>query len=612
MRSETAPAARCAPRRVANDAHPARRGHVCYGPAVPVRFLGRAAAVALAALLATLPFAACRRPGAPQPGYNVLLISLDTVRQDVLGPYGHRPRHAPDVSTSPALDELARAGVRLADAYSASAWTLPSHLSMMTGWPALAHGVDTESGVLDPAIPTMAEILSHAGYRTIGVYSAPYLDPHWGFGRGFDSYMPVYGDAASAASARVVALRKEIEAAAAAREWQRYDEARRREADAETALNDASQTVVTSAEVATAAVRALDGLAREGRPWFLFAHFFDAHCDYVPPSPYDTRFDPDYRGDVTGTHCMSGPEIGTPSPTEPGAIVRTVGARDLEHVYARYEGEVAWVDDHVGTILHALDRSGMAARTLVVVVADHGEEFFEHAGLGHRRTLYEEVVRVPTILRLPAVLPAGRTVSGPVSLADLLPTVLDILGLPRTATPGARSVLDALRSGDPIDRPLLLRTVMMFSGAVAVDAGEPVTLRQVIVQDGFRHGAIKILRRRSWPQFQAGLAPDVEAVLDQEAAAQYGRETVRWIDLARHPDEPLDAYSTDFTDPIAAATLAEFRRAYDDALAHRPRHDRTSSLPHNVRARLESLGYLEREQGPAFPEPDLMLPAPAR
>ncbi len=575
-----------------------------------VRFPRRGAALALA-LLAALPFVACRRTSpAPAPKYNVLLVSIDTVRQDVLGSYGHRPRRAPEVATSPALDQLAREGVRLADAYSSSAWTLPSHLSMMTGWPALAHGVETEGSVLDPAVPTMAEILSNAGYRTIGIYSAPYLDPHWGFGRGFDSYTPVYGAAASAASARVVALREASAAAAAAGDWARYDDTMRHLAEAETALNDESQTVVTSGEVATAAVTALDDLAHDGRPWFLFAHFFDAHCDYVPPPPFDTRFDPDYRGSVTGKGCMGGPEIGTPDPQEPGAVLRTIGARDLEHVFALYEGEVGWVDDHVGTILRALDGSGMAANTLVVVVADHGEEFFEHAGVGHRRTLYEEVVRVPMILRLPGVLPAGRTISGPVSLSDLLPTVLDVLGLPSTATPGSASILPELRSGRAIDRPLLLRTIVMFSGAVAVDAGEPVLLRQVVVQDGFRRGAIKILRRRSWPQFQAGLAPDLAAVLTQEAAAQYGRETLRWIDLARHPDEPLDAYATDFTDPAAAAALAELRRTYDAVLAHRPRQDRTSPLPHNVRARLESLGYLERAQGPAFPEPDVVLPSP--
>jgi hypothetical protein len=145
---------------------------------------------------------------------------------------------------------------------------------------------------------------------------------------------------------------------------------------------------------------------------------------------------------------------------------------------------------------------------------------------------------------------------------------------------------------------------------VRIDAGTPITLRQVVVQDGFRRGAIKILRRRSWPQFQAGLAPDVDAILAREAAAQYARETLRWIDLERAPDEPLAGYATDFADPAARGALAAFRREYEAVLAHRAAQHRTSTLPHNVRSKLESLGYIERAGGPAFPEPDLVLPAP--
>ncbi|MCC6764613.1 MAG: sulfatase [Deltaproteobacteria bacterium] len=569
----------------------------------------RLRAVALAVLVAT-PLACQRTPPQARQPYNVLFVSLDTVRQDVLGTYGHRPRFAPDASTSPALDRLAREGVRMADAYSSSSWTLPSHLSMFTGMAPLAHGVESESGVLDPAIATMAEILADHGYRTAGIYSAPFLDPHWGFGRGFATYTAVYGGEANAAAEHVAALRRASEEAAAAADWTRYDDAKRRQAEAERALNDRSQTVVTSAEVAAAAVAELDALAREGRPWFLFAHFFDAHCDYVPPPPWNRRFDPDYGGTFDGKNCMGGPAVGTPDPNEPGALLRTIGERDLQHAYALYEGEVGWVDDHLGTILRALDRTGMAATTLVVVVSDHGEEFFEHAGLGHRRTLYEEVVRIPMVLRLPGVLPAGATVDGPVSLTDLLPTVLEILGLPPAPTvDGAASFLAALRKGR-VDRPLLLRTVMMFGGEVRVDAGAPVALRQVVVQDGFRQGPIKILRRRSWPQFQAGLATDVAAILGREAAAQYARETVRWIDLARAPDEPLAGYSADFDEPAARAALAAFRREYDTVLARRAAEHRTSTLPRNVRSRLESLGYIERGGGPAFPEPDLVLPPP--
>jgi arylsulfatase A-like enzyme len=561
--------------------------------------------------LAGLSASACQsKPSRPAVPYNVLVVSLDTVRQDVLGAYAHRPRHAPDVSTSPALTRLAREGVRMVDAYASSSWTLPSHISLMTGRPALAHGVETEGAVLDPAIPTMAEIFANHGYRTAGIYSAPYLDPYWGFGRGFESYTPVYGEQAAAVSERVAALRHQAEHAAAGADWTRYDEVKRQLTAVEGELNANSQMVITSAQVATATVEKLEELAHDGRPWFVFAHFFDAHCDYVPPPPYDTRFDPDYRGTFTGRGCMGGPFVGTPHPERPGALVRTISDRDLEHAYALYEGEVAWVDDHLGTIVAALERTGMAQNTLVIVISDHGEEFFEHAGLGHRRTLYEEVVRIPMVLRLPGVLPADRVLAGPVSLPDVLPTVLEVLGLPPTATPGGASFLAAMRSGTPVEHAPLLRTIMMFSGEVQVDGGAPVTLRQVVVQDGFRHGAVKVTRRRSWPQFQANLAAPTEAILHQEAATQWAREELRWIDLARHPDEPDALHSTHFDDPRARAALAAFRAAYGEMLEQRPPRHHSTALPHNVRSALESLGYIERSTGPSFPEPDLVLPPP--
>src|SRR5690242_7828587 len=176
----------------------------------------------------------CSR-GAPR--YNVLLLSLDTVRQDMLGCYGHRPRRAPAEAVTPAIDRLAAEGVRMVDAYAPSSWTLPSHVSLLTGEPPLVHGVETEVGTIDPSTPTLAEILKRHGYRTVGVYSAPYLEPHWGFDRGFDRYAAAYAPEMLAASARADAMRGDVERAAAAGDWRRYDELRRAKAAIDTELN---------------------------------------------------------------------------------------------------------------------------------------------------------------------------------------------------------------------------------------------------------------------------------------------------------------------------------------------------------------------------------------
>lgn len=547
-------------------------------------------------------------PPAPQP-YNVLLISLDTVRQDFLGSYGHRPRRAPDVSPTPRLDRLAAEGARLLDARAPTSWTLPSHLSLLTGTTPLTHGVDTEAGVLANDIPTLAERLRREGYRTFGVYSAPYLDLHWGFARGFEQYQPVYGADVVAAQTRVAEGRAAIERAATAGDWARYDELRRAQSGIDAQLNAASERAVTSGGVTAAVTGRLRELAAGDQPWFVFAHFFDAHCDLVPPPPYDTRFDPDYAGTITGAGCLTGGSIAVEDPRQPGGVIRRLSDRDLDHLLALYEGEIAWVDEHVGRILDELEALGLASRTLVIVTSDHGEEYFEHDNLGHRKTLFEEVVRVPLLVRLPGVVPAGAAIGGPVSLADVVPTVLDALGLPADAGPGARSFLPLLQGTAPAgDRNSLSRLVMMFLGHVGIDGAEPITFRQVMVQDVFNHGTLKLTRTRRWPQFPAGLPPGVQAILAREAAAQYARETIEWIDVGAFPGEPADRRSSDFSDPAAREALAAFRRAY--AASMRPDVPETSPLPANVRRSLESLGYLERETGPTFPEPDVRLPPP--
>jgi arylsulfatase A-like enzyme len=584
-----------------SNAPPARAGRT--------RAFVAAGAVALA-VLAAVAFHRHRSASPPTP-YNLLLISLDTVRQDVLGCYGHRPRHAPDRSPSPALDQLARDGVRMVDAYGSSSWTLPSHLSLMTGLTPLIHGVETEVGTLDPATPTMAEILQRHGYRTAGVYSAPYLEPHWGFGRGFDVYQAIYGKEVVAASQQASALRAEIERAAATADWAQYDELKRRQVSVEDDLNRSSERASTSDEVTDAARAQIERLSREGRPWFVFAHYFDPHCDYAPPPPYDSQFDPDYGGTMTGANCLREPSVAIPDPDRPGGLIRQASERDLEHIESLYEGEVAWVDAHIGALLQSLETLGLTRTTLVIVVADHGEEFFEHGNLGHRHTLYEESVRVPMLLRLPGVLPAGMAVRGPVSLADVLPTALDVLGLPSQSTPGATSFLPLVRGTvDATGRAVLGRLVMMFGGDVEVDTGEHVAMRQVMVQDTFRQGPIKITRTRAWPQFPTSATPELQAVFQREAAAQRQREQLSWIDVERFPDEPEAQQSTVFTDPGARAALDAFRAEYAALLPLRSHPHDATPLPENVRQALQNLGYVPPSGGPSFPEPDAVLPPP--
>lgn len=159
----------------------------------------------------------------------------------------------------------------------------------------------------------------------------------------------------------------------------------------------------TAAEVTDAALRALEG-ARE--PSFLWVHYFDPHFEYRPPSPFREGFE------------------GRP-----------------------YDGEIAYTDSEIGRLIDRLEARGLLDRTLVAVTSDHGESLGEHGEETHGLLLYDAALRVPLILRLPGVIPAGRRLAGPVSGVDLAPTLLDLIGLPAMGAIHGRSFAAALRGG---------------------------------------------------------------------------------------------------------------------------------------------------------------------
>lgn len=301
---------------------------------------------------------------------NFILVSIDSLRADRLGSYGNRNE------TSPTLDRLAAGGIRFTNAMSTTSWTLPSHMSLLTGRYVLSHGVITEKDRLPEAIPTLAEQLQRAGIVTGGVVSVPLLGKQYGFGRGFDRY-----DDQTIPSAT----------------W--FD-----------ALRDEPAPKVT--ELAEEWIRA----HRQDR-FFLFLHYWDVHYDYIPPEPYDRLFDPDYTGSVTGVEFFHDKSIN-----------RRLPRRDIDHLLALYDGEIRWVDDHLSKLVGLLGELGIEDDTAIVVTADHGDEFFEHGYKGHGRTLYREVTHVPLIVHLPDS-DGGRVDDTPVSLVDIMPTILDLAGV---------------------------------------------------------------------------------------------------------------------------------------------------------------------------------------
>ncbi len=368
-------------------------------------------------------------PAADRP--NILLISIDSCRADRLGFLGHRSRFALEVPVSPALDALAAESAVFDNAWSSSSWTLPAHMALFTGMSDPSHGVFLEDFRLDPLRQTLAEVLQQEGYTTYGVYSGPLLDPRHGFDRGFDEWYS--------------AMMPPSEVAQALENWA----ARRRdrglpEPTAEEVRKIQAKVAhwdLTSPRVTDAALEFLHQQTASEAPFFLFLHFFDVHYDYVPEqgdAQLATLFDPGYTGTLDGTDWYSSPAVRERDK-------RILSDRDLQHVEALYDGEIHWVDRHVGSVLQRLQQLGLDQNTVIGVVTDHGDEFFEHGSIGHRRTLHSEVARTAMTLKVPQLTTGGATLHTPVSLIDMAPTLLEAVGLPLWEQAEGRNLMPELR-----------------------------------------------------------------------------------------------------------------------------------------------------------------------
>jgi arylsulfatase A-like enzyme len=300
----------------------------------------------------------------------VVLIGVDTLRPDHLTCYGY------ERNTSPAIDKLAAEGVLFENVVSQSPWTTPSFATVFTSLYPTQHGAGSLESRMRTESTSMAEVFRERGYATGAIVNAPALSPQFGLGRGFDQY--------------------DIS-------FQR--EGRR------------------ASEVTKAALAWID-LNRD-RPFLLFAHYFDPHLSYAPPAPYDTIFDPDYRGRLGNSFSLE--EFPRAKVTN-FSTMKVLTAADWNHIRSLYDGEILYMDTAVADLLQGLRNRGLYDRTLIVFLSDHGEEFFEHQGFSHGHTLFDELIRVPLILSMPERLPQGARVTHQVRLLDVMPTVLDLAG----------------------------------------------------------------------------------------------------------------------------------------------------------------------------------------
>lgn len=347
---------------------------------------------------------------------NLVVIALDTLRPDHLGCYGSSR------ATSPNLDAFAAGAVLFESAQSAAPWTAPSLLSLMTSLYPSVHGVASfpEPGQMNERVTTLAEVLQQRGYATAAFTDGGYAKAQFGLGQGFDLYPLNAGDTP----------------------------------------DQHASNLLHPSRLAPNVERTLRWLDEySGEPFFLFFHTYEVHGPYTPPEADIREYRPTYDDaaeherlrqvilrwlekreiDADGVrlilahteHCGAGngaEKEGLPAKMKEFGITATDPER-MQFWRDLYDAEIRHTDRELAALFQRLRRADLAENTVVVIVSDHGEGFGEHGMVGHGNALHEEALRVVLMLRSPGV--AARKIGDVVHALDVMPTVLDLLSVPR-------------------------------------------------------------------------------------------------------------------------------------------------------------------------------------
>ncbi len=425
-----------------------------------------------ATLLAFAPTACSPGPSGPP---NVLVVVLDAARADHFGTYGY------ERDTTPHIDAFARDAVRYETAIAESAYTFASTAALMTGLPPAETGLLSPQR-LGPDLRLLAEVAEAAGRLAVGYSENPYITRYFGFEQGFTLL---------------------DEAVAVGRKSQR--------------------PVDSHAGIARLFTR-LD--YERDRPFFAYVHLLRPHNPYAPPEGFAGRFGSRADRRVDGsTATLLALDEGKREP-QPG---------QMENIIALYDENLAYGDALFGEILAGLRERGRLANTVVVLTSDHGEAFLEHGRMLHTHTTYDEMIRIPLIVRIPGG--EGGSVDAPVQLADLGTALARVLG----NEPGSAEALGALgREGATVsftlpgtghaaartrERKLIARTETLEPMGyydLLRDAGE----RSPLELDAAATPLLQSLQRGLPPEARA----DVVSPTDDDEALRERLEALGYID----------------------------------------------------------------------------------
>ncbi|NDJ52732.1 MAG: sulfatase [Chloroflexi bacterium] len=369
---------------------------------------------------------------------DIILLVLDTHRAERVSSYGY------EKETTPTLDEFAADATVFDWGISTAPWTIPSHASMFTGLYPTVHQTHQSFLRLPDSIPTIAELLGQNGYRTVGFCNNPLLGLlDNGLDRGFDRFynysgtfpdVPDIGEDATSFTKRaqraitegLQSISKPIERQFGRSSfllslatkppfstmWSRFMKFK---GDTTQSLDDVTRYLK------------VHHATQKDEPLFVFINMMETHLPYYPPRHIIDKWVPYFRKDREVRDFIQ--DFNTQSYRWMAPMIEPFTEKEQTVLRDMYDAEVAYQDQQLHKMLRYLKRSGRLDNTLVIVTSDHGESHGEHDFMGHAFVVYNELVRVPLIIRHPDLFPAGKRIEHNVSNRRVFQTMLEAAGL---------------------------------------------------------------------------------------------------------------------------------------------------------------------------------------